>query len=487
MPIRDLIRRSAPAALAACALLLPAGAAAHAAPASPGGNTPAKPPTKPAPVPSLAVTPALLAGPGIPTSMPPAGLSVEYPVLASWMGEGACAAPALISELRRLGSPPLQVAGNSQDMTVPAGILSGPQPNWERSTLYQLPTAFWARLHCLLASSPDPLTVGLNMRRGEPAWAQRLASEALAADPAVGFSLGNEPDLYRVPNYAALTQPLPGEEAQAVALYLRLAGELRPAVGSAPVVTPEMSRPDNWRRSFATLIAGVHPQAIGVHMYPLTACLRAGDVTVKGLLSERAGQAPARLSWVPTAAASAGIPAIITEANSASCGGRAGVSDTPASAVWAIRFVLSALRQGFREVRFHASGNAYDPFVISGGQLIARPLEYAIAELNTWIGEGSKVISLRPLGALRATVIAPRAAPATAGATAVTAQPLLILDNEGEVVQRVQLRWASTLRTELISSRSAGVHPRTVAARGGRATIAVPAQSILAVSAPASR
>ena len=44
-----------------------------------------------------------------------------------------------------------------------------------------------------------------------------------AATAGLDFSLGNEPDLYYLPNYASLAKPLQGEEAIDVARYLQVA------------------------------------------------------------------------------------------------------------------------------------------------------------------------------------------------------------------------------------------------------------------------
>ena len=73
-----------------------------------------------------------------------------------------------------------------------------------------LPGPFWSQLHCLLSGSPDPLSVGLNLRKGVPAWAaQMVAGAQSAATSGLEFSLGNEPDLYSMHNYAALASPSP--------------------------------------------------------------------------------------------------------------------------------------------------------------------------------------------------------------------------------------------------------------------------------------
>ena len=179
--------------LALCAAGLSAGASAAT---TPGRHAGAHSRHKASPPVQVTLTPTLGAG-GVPVTMAPVGLSLEYPVMARDLGTGACAPPALISELQQLGSPPLALAGDSQDETAPSGALSGPSQSWEAATLYTLPASFWTQLHCLLASSPDPLTVGLNARTGQLSWAtQMVAGAQSAATNGLAFSLGNEPDLY---------------------------------------------------------------------------------------------------------------------------------------------------------------------------------------------------------------------------------------------------------------------------------------------------
>ena len=160
--------------------------------------------------------------------MAPVGLSLEYPVMAADLGSGACPAPALVSELQQLGSPPIELAGESQDFTAPAEAAPVAPTSWEGLSTYSLPNGFWSQLHCLLSATHDPLTVGLNARIGLPSWAsQMVAGAQSAATNGLSFSLGNEPDLYYLPNFASLDKPQPGEEAIDVDRYLQVAGSTR--------------------------------------------------------------------------------------------------------------------------------------------------------------------------------------------------------------------------------------------------------------------
>src|SRR5262249_31427435 len=152
------------------------------------------------------------------------GLSLEYSVMTQDLGGGPCPPPALAAELQALGSPPLQLGGDSQDLTAPAGALSAPAQSWESATAFQLPAGFWAQLHCLLTTSPDPLPVGLNARAGQLAWAtQMVAGAQSAATNGLAFSIGNEPDLYPLPNYLSLAKPQADEEAVEANTYLQVA------------------------------------------------------------------------------------------------------------------------------------------------------------------------------------------------------------------------------------------------------------------------
>ncbi len=404
--------------------------------------------------------------------MPPVGLSLEYPAMAQDLGAGACPPPALVAELLELGSPPIALAGASQDMTAPSGAAANPSPSWEAATLYSLPAAFWSQLHCLLSASPDPLTVGLNVKTGQPSWAmQMVAGAQSAATSGLDFSLGNEPDLYYLPNYSSLDKPQSNEEATAVNLYLQVASRLQQALGGAvPLIGPELARPAHWQSELPRVIAQFPDQTVGVHLYPLTTCATPKAVTVGGLLSAYAADAPRSLTWVVADARAAGVPAIISEANSASCGGKEGVSDSPAAAVWAVRFVLSALKTGFGEVRFHFSGDPYDPFFLRGGEVVDRPLGIALVALHQWLPVGS---SLQTVPGVRG-LVATRVGGSTGGT-------LLILDNESAKARPVVLRNAHTVRIEALDALHAGVRRRDLSSARGRIKVSVAANSVVAV------
>lgn len=450
-----------------------------------GARDAATAPSSAVPAPAEISLPLSLSGARTQIAMPPVGLSLEYSTMAQDLGTGACPPAALTAELRRLGSPPLALAGESQDLTVPAEALPSP-PSWESATLYPLPSTFWGQLHCLLTGAGDPLDAGLNLRKGVPSWATLMVAGAQsAATNGLEFSLGNEPDLYSLHNYASLTQALPNGEATAVGLYLQLAAALQPTVGAAPVIGPELARAGSWRRSLPRIITQLHERTVGVHLYPLSACEGPSAVTIPRLLGSGAADAPRSLAWVVADADAAHVPAVISEANSASCGGEAGVSDSPASAVWAVRFVLSALSTGFSEVRFHFSDGPYDPFVVQGDQVVDRPLESALVALNQWLPVGASIQTLAHVRGLVATAIDPAPSapqPSSGGSSAAASDtPQLIFDNESTKPQTVVLSGTPSAQIQLLSAARAGLQTEQLSSTHDRIQLVVAPSSVAAV------
>jgi hypothetical protein len=409
--------------------------------------------------------------PGVRVTMPPVGLSIEYSVMAEELGTGACPPAALVGELLRLGSPPLALGGASQDLTAPNGALTGTPASWETAALFSLPSTFWSQLHCLLSSVKEPLTVGINAERGSLSWAQQMVAAAqTAATNGLNFSLGNEPDLYILPNYPSLGKKLSLEEdVAAVNLYLRLATYLRQAIGGFASVGPELAAAKHWRRQLPGVVAQLHEGVVGVHLYPFSACKDPRAATIRGLLSAHAADAPRSLAWVVADARAAGLPAIISEANSISCGGIAGVSNSPAAGVWAVRFVLSALKTGFGEVRFHLSGASYDPFSVRGAGVLRRPLESALFALNRWLPVGSSLRTATGAPGLLETAVS-----GTPGGRR------MILDNEQARAQTIVLPAAHTVAVESLSATRPGLGTLTLRPHGGHITIRVSANSVLA-------
>jgi len=81
-------------------------------------------------------------------------------------------------------------------------------------------------------------------------------------------------------------------------------------------------------------------------------------------------------------------PLVITECNSVWGGGKVGVSDRFAAAMWGVEFMLDAAQQGIRALCFHSGNSAhYSPFQqISRGEYTLMPLGYAMRFIRSIIG-----------------------------------------------------------------------------------------------------
>jgi hypothetical protein len=141
------------------------------------------------------------------------------------------------------------------------------------------------------------------------------------------------------------------------------------------------------------------PDVMTVHAYPTVACGSAGAPTTPARLLSKHGSVGLveKYEWLLAAARAAHRPAVISESNSASCGGKPGVSDTPVAGVWAARYVVAALLAGFAQVRFHTAGTSYDPIALEAdGRVTIRPLGHALLFLHRWIPLASHVSSASP-------------------------------------------------------------------------------------------
>jgi hypothetical protein len=418
--------------------------------------------------PQAALVIAAPAGPGVAISSDPVGLSVEYPVLAADLGAGVCPPPALARAITALGSPTLRIGGDSQDQTAPAGAA----PHAGAS---DLPRGFWARLGCLERETEIPIVVGLNLASDEPAWAATLAADARAAIPParLSFELGNEPDIYgvHVPwwNGTALVhQPM------AWTTYVSRAETVEAELGPSAVVEGPDFASGRWVARVPALVRALHLRRLDAHFYPLSVCRTTVGATSAALLSRSTQAKLQERVGLARDAHAAGLSAVISEANSISCGGVAGVSDAPAAAVWAVRAIVTALRDGFASVRFHSSGGAYDPFFVRGDAVVERPLYLGLRAAAAVLTPGSQLRAIpgdAPLGGV---------AIARAGGGR-----SVILSNYESRPLTVAVAARGPARVLEVVARAPTLRATTVAAQQGRVRVMLPANSVDAITVAA--
>lgn len=333
-------------------------------------------------------------------SRPPFGLSIEYPLMERMLGDKPCPSSPLVRALRALGSPTLRIGGDSQD-------LAGPTPAYH----YAVPSSFWPALGCLARETGAQLTVGLNFAEGPVADDETTVAAAEQAIPPsqLTFSLGNEPDLYGIshilPNEPGFTVPAYRPFPWTAGEYANEWATRRTQLGAIRIEGPDLAG-IGWRARIAQLLKRDPPDTMTVHAYPTVACGSAGPPTSAArLLSEHTSVGLVqKYDWLLATARAAHRAAAISESNSASCGGKPGVSDTAVAGVWAARYVVAALLRGWSQVRFHMAATSYDPFTFeTDGTVTLRPLGHALLSLHRWIPVGSHISSfpLPPVPAVR--------------------------------------------------------------------------------------
>jgi hypothetical protein len=339
-------------------------------------------------------TGAVLLGPttGAPVTVTtdPVGLSVEYPVLASDFGAGPCPPPALVSALEALGTPTIRIGGDSEDQTAPAGVA-------QFAGTTDLPPAFWTQLACLESQTHEPIVVGLNLASQIPAWAATMAAGARSAVPAnlLSFELGNEADIDG-PSVSWWNATAPAKTLMPFSTYLNDAEAVEQQIGPGAIVEgPDFATP-RWLSQLPTIAAALSLHSLDMHFYPLNACTGAAQATVKALLTSGTSQLSDFVTRTLAAADALHLPLLISESNSVACRGKAGVSDSAASAVWGLRLVINAIRGGLLSVRFHSSGSTYDPFLVSAdGTITTRPLYDGLETAVQLLPVGASVTTLR--------------------------------------------------------------------------------------------
>ena len=142
--------------------------------------------------------------------------------------------------------------------------------------------------------------------------------------------------------------------------------------------------------------------SLSLHDYPTTTCL--GLSVGVAEVASRASSHGAAETYRPFIAAGEqhGVPLVIGEANSASCGGQANVSNAMVGALWAIDYLSSMSQAGAAGVNFHGTGFDSDPepyyapyAFASDGTPLVRALYYGLWAFATLVaGDDSRWLTV---------------------------------------------------------------------------------------------
>jgi hypothetical protein len=347
---------------------------------------------------------------GAPVSVPRSflGLSTEYWTIPVW-AKHLSQLGHVLSAITPHGPMILRIGGSSADQTFWAPTRE--RPEW----VYEIRQSWLTQVHRIINRFRVRVILDLNLVTATPQSAVRWARAAEAALPAesiVAFEIGNESDIYSRASWQKLTRGvgasiLPQQMTAAgyADSYRIYAKALAQVDRGIPLLGPALSDPAAHLSWISRLLAGAHPglRAITVHRYPLSACSHRGSntfPTIARVLSERASAGMARsISGAVTIARRAGLPVRLTEINSVTCGGRRGVSNTFATALWAPDALFELLRAGASSAAVHVRANAINmAFSLSRHGLVAHPLLYGLSLFSRTLGKGTQLIPLRAHG-----------------------------------------------------------------------------------------
>jgi hypothetical protein len=305
------------------------------------------------------------------------GLSFEYSALDAYTGGNPTALnPVFIRLLRSLAPPGqplvLRIGGDSTDATW-WPVRGQPRPAGVR---YALTPRWLAAARALALALPARLILGINLAAGRPSLA---AAEARALLGGIGsrnvaaLELGNEPDVYGVFPWYTRTHGVvfARDAAYSLNAYVREVKRWTAALPNVAFAGPATAKLP-WLAGLSGLVrAAPRLRIVTVHRYALEGCQTDADSpaypSIANLLSDRSSVALAEALEPYVAAAHArGLEFRVDELNSAAlagCLGRAGVSDTFASALWMVDALFEVASVGVDGVNVHSlPGAAYAPF-----------------------------------------------------------------------------------------------------------------------------
>jgi hypothetical protein len=331
------------------------------------------------------------------------GISTEYWTIPVW-AQHLSVLGRVLASISPDGPMLLRIGGSSADQTrwAPSTEL----PEW----VFEITPAWLRQVRSIVDRFRVRVILDLNLVTATPTiavrWA-RIAEAALPSESIVGFEIGNEADIYSLASWRKTTTggtgstPLPNRltasgYARSYQAYAKALIRLDPGV---PLLGPALSDPAAHLSWISRLLAGPHPglRAITVHRYPLSACSRPGAETfptIARVLSETATAGMARtIENAVRAARRADLPVRLTELNSVTCGGRKGVSNTFATALWAPDALFELLNAGAISAAVHVRARAVNmAFSLTRRGLVADPLFYGLALFARTLGPNSQLL-----------------------------------------------------------------------------------------------
>ena len=243
------------------------------------------------------------------------------------------------------GPPPFEVFGADTSKTIKQGTITSSLALHNLRDF--LDAANWSCLY------------GLNLGQGtiENAVREATAAHNILGPRLLAFQVGNEPDSFR-----RRFRPDTYGPGDFLAEWNRFHTAIVAAVPQAKFAGPDISNKLPYLTAFAQE-APTHPDVILLtsHYYAMGPA-SSPQATLQNLLSPDPKLATLKqrdLHVIAEAQQSAHLPYRMSEGNSCWDGGKPGVSDTFASALWCAGYMLQCAARGWTGVNLHGGGNGY--------------------------------------------------------------------------------------------------------------------------------
>jgi len=297
----------------------------------------------------------------------------------------------LVTLLRSLGPGLLRLGGASADTRVAWTDRVTPRPAWASSVLDM---ADLRGLRTLAVRSGWRVLLTIGLAHYDPrAGAREAAAAASALGPRLaGIEIGNEPDSYG--RHALRSLPwTPARYEAEVSSYRRAIAARTPGIA---VAGPGVSGSRAFQLWGPAEVRRQHPALLTGHHYPLR-CDGVPAPTIEQLLSPLTRQKEAQsLTRFLSVARTSATPFRMDETNTVSCGGKAGISDTFASALWAVSYISQTMARGAAGINLEgnpANCEGYSPLCapsptrLAAGSLRAQPEWYALLLSSALVGD----------------------------------------------------------------------------------------------------
>lgn len=301
---------------------------------------------------------------------------------------------SLIALVKRLGAQGvLRIGGNTAEYThwsdddgdaaknlTPGAI--GPDAGTAARTASILTPKAIRNLNAFAEATGWQVIYGLNLRHGTP---ENAAAEAKYVAAVLGprllaFQIGNEPDM----NHDKGSK-VRWTFDEYWGLWQKFHAVVRQAVPSARFAGPDIAKELDWitkmaaKRPDIDFLTG-HYYAEGPPQDP--------RMTLEFLLRRGKDPATGELAVVRDATRALGKPYRMSEGNTCYHGGKSGVSDTFASALWSGDYMLQVAQAGYIGVNLHGGGEGlYTPIAGDLAQgFSARPVYYGMLLAERFAG-----------------------------------------------------------------------------------------------------